>query len=374
MSKAPLTIANIGSEEGSAWASAKALPVLKTVSRLWRRLFEPQRRAFDWLPGDQQLVAWLNTDEALARAEATALPLYGAAPEVVKRVHDKAFVLEIARREALGPPELLACILSLESDALRAPDALEQIDRMLAGWPDWARRKFILKPRFGTSGRGRANGTQGRADTPEIRGSLTRLAKRGGAILEPWLDRIEDLSAQLIVQPDASLVMLGTTRQIVSGSGVYRGNRGAVDSKGRVVSESRWDEALREAAVTVAQAAADEGYRGPAGLDSLSYRGFDDGERFRPLVEWNARFTLGTVAIGLVRQSLPQVKQRLGLEPGGRCPFYFALDAPPAGWPESRDRLLLVPLWESGEALRPALVFGADDDALRHLPSGGPAP
>ncbi len=367
MSQAPQTIANIGSEEGSAWASAKAPPVVKTVSRLWRRLFESERRAFDWLPGDDQLVAWLNTDEALKRAEAAALPLYGAAPEVVKRVHDKAFVLEIAHREALGPPELLACIRSLESDELCSPDAVEHIERMLAGWPDWAQKKFILKPRFGTSGRGRAAGERGRADTPEIRGSLKRLAKRGGAILEPWLDRIEDLSAQLIVQPDASLVLLGTTRQLVSNSGVYRGNRGAVDSKGRVVSESPWDEALREAAVTVARAAADEGYRGPAGLDALSYRGFDGGERFRPLVEWNARFTLGTVAIGLVRQNLPQVKARFGLEPGGRCPFYFALDAPAAGWPQSRDRLLLVPLWESAEALRPALIFGADDDALLHL-------
>ncbi len=321
MSQAPQTFANIGSEEGSAWASAKAPPAVKTVSRLWRRLFEPERRAFDWLPGDDRLVAWLNTDEALERAEAAALPLYGATPEVVQRVHDKAFVLEIARREALGPPELLACIRSLESDELRAPDALEHINQMLAGWPDWAQRKFILKPRFGTSGRGRAAGEQACADTPEIQGSLKRLAKRGGAILEPWLDRIEDLSAQVVVQPDGSLVVLGTTRQLVSDSGVYRGNRGAVDSKGRVVSESPWDEALREATVTVARAAAAAGYRGPAGLDALSYRGFDDGERFRPLVEWNARFTLGTVAIGLVRQNLARLKERFGLEPGGRCPF-----------------------------------------------------
>ena len=386
MSRGPLLLPNLGAEEGGDWRQTLLQPRIAAAARLWRLLFSASARvaegaagvdpkvwpsplaagrdapAFDWLEDVSGCVPWLANRSSREEATAWGLPVAGPPADVVERVHDKAFALLAAEQADLVPRALLGTTRIFDPDELVDADAtLARIEECLSGWPAWTVRRFTLKPRHGTSGRGRVHAIE------QVRAALPRLAARGGAILEPWLDRIEDLSAQLIVQPDASLVMLGTTRQIVSGSGIYRGNRGAVDSKGRVVSESPWDEALREAAVTVARAAADEGYRGPAGLDALSYRGFDGGERFRPLVEWNARFTLGTVAIGLVRQNLPQVKARFGLEPGGRCPFYFALDAPAAGWPQSRDRLLLVPLWESGEALRPALVFGADDDALLHL-------
>jgi hypothetical protein len=78
------------------------------------------------------------------------------------------------------------------------------------------------------------------------------------------------------------------------------------------------------------------------------------------VVELNARITLGSVAIALVRRGLAPIVADRHLGPGDRIGFHFGLDAPPAGWPESTPDVSVVPLWRDGDPLRPALVFGPD--------------
>lgn len=278
---------------------------------------------------NQLAVAWLNTPAAARQAEAGGRALWGAAPEVVRRVHDKAFAHRVAEREGLVPELLRGVVRILEPDELLPESAgLENLQARLDALPAWARERFTLKPRLGSSGRGRVAGEAGRADTPGIRGALARLAERGGALLEPWLERREDLSAQLFVAPDGALRLLGTTRLLLTRAGLYRGQRGLLDSKGRIVSGSRHDEALREAAVTLAAAAAAEGFHGPCGVDAFSFVAGDGAADtvFRPVVELNARFTMGIVAIGLARRQGAAVVRRLGLGPGERCAFQLRLD------------------------------------------------
>jgi hypothetical protein len=184
-------------------------------------------------------------------------------------------------------------------------------------------------------------------------------------VLEPWLERLEDLSALLRVEPGAPPLLLGSARQRLAGSGLYRGHEGWVDARGRVGSGSPNDEALREAAVLLAGAAADAGYAGPCGLDAFAFRAPDGSRAFRPVVELNARFTAGCVALGWVRRALPEAAARLGLEPGGRLAFRFELDAGPA---EPGPGLHRVDLAAEGESLRPALVFARDASSLESRP------
>ena len=161
---------------------------------------------------------------------------------------------------------------------------------------------------------------------------------------------------------------------------------GEVDSRGRVFSGHASDEAVREAAAALAGAAHEAGYFGPAGLDSLLFRMPAEGgaparEVLRPVVEWNARFTLGIVTVGIVRRALPALRAELGLEPGERRAFLFATDLPD-GWEswqaicEARDEALqrVVPLWTQRDTTRPALVVGRDLAALRSLVHSSAAP
>ena len=181
MTGGPFLVANLGAEEERGARTHDAAPV-KSAVRLWRALFDPP--AFDWLPGPDGAAAWLNTEAAAAEVAAAGRELFGAPASVVQRVHDKAFALAVARREALLPACLRDVITRFEPTLLRdGPRAVSEISRRVAAWPDWAQHHFVLKPRFGSSGRGRVAGRDGVADTPAIRGALPRLADRGGALL-----------------------------------------------------------------------------------------------------------------------------------------------------------------------------------------------
>jgi hypothetical protein len=375
---------NVGAEEGEAADGQRAEPWTLAVASLWRRLFAAETRwletsgipaavgaapeeraAFAWLEADAALTAWLNTESALERAEAAGCCLTGASPAVVRRVHDKAFAFETARDEGLLPAELAATIVVFDPDTLRDPDAgVAALARALDAWPAWARERFTLKPRFGSSGRGRAAGREGRADDPALRRSLSRLAERGGAMLEPWLDRSEDLSASLWLDEAGALHLLGTSEQVLAPSGLYRGQRGTVDSKGRVTSGSDRDEALRGAAVAVAGGAARAGFFGPCGLDAFEYLSPSGATAFRPVVEWNARFTLGMVAIGLLKRAHAEIRSVFSPDPEQRLAFYFALDAPAGGWPASDSSLLVLRYAEPDAVVRPALAIALDRATL----------
>jgi hypothetical protein len=380
----PALIANLGAEENGR---AGALPAAALVmARLWSLLFPagagfldpgpgesqwpaslgpvPSTPAFPWLPQDGA-VAWLVTVDAERSAREAGHALFGPPPDVVRRVHDKAFAHRLCRRAGLEPASLRDLVGVLDPVELEDTEAaLRSLQQRLDGWPAWTRGRFALKPRHGSSGRGRVPGSAGAADTPAVRNALPRLARSGGALLEPWLERERDLSVQLHVAPAGGLDLIATLEQRVSPAGVYRGHRGWIDYRGRIVSGSDRDDALLEAACEVARAAAAEGFHGPCGVDAFVFRG-PRGSELRPVVEFNARFTTGTVLAGLIRRALPRIRKRAGLAPGQRLAFAFALEAPAEGWPNEDDaQRIVLPLWQECDPLRPALVIAADPELL----------
>jgi hypothetical protein len=246
---------------------------------------------------------------------------------------------------------------------LHADRIVAEIESHLGRWPSWTDGRFTLKPRIGGCGRGRVAGLQGRADTAELRGALPRLAKQGGAILEPWLQRSEDFSVQFHVSPDGELTLLGVLNQSVSDAGVFRGHFGSLDYRARVDSHSRFADALIGAGAELARGAHARGFHGPCGIDAFSFSG-PNGIELRSAVEFNARFTMGTVLLGLMRRASARLSTTFDLSPGQSRPFHFALDAPCSGWPDSDPTLLVLRLWREDEAMRPALVVARDQETL----------
>lgn len=397
MSERPLLLPNLGAEEGRDWRKTLREPRIATAARLWRWLFAADVRvadeqrpdapiawqqwpaalqssretaAFEWLAGNFGCVPWLADASARADPAGTGLVMPGPAADVVAHVHDKAFAWRAAESAGLVPRSLDGTARILEPSELEHPaSALETLRNVLDSWPAWTGGRFTLKPRLGSSGRGRIDGQAENLDTPSLTGALSRLARCGGAVLEPWLDRVSDLSAQVRVSAADGVLLLGSLQLLTGPSGNYRGHAGEIDSRGRVFSGLPQDEALREAAALVAVEAHNAGFHGPAGLDALVYRETPhDDPILRPCVEWNARFTMGSVVVGLIRRLLPQLRSDLHLGPGERRAFRFSLDAPPAGWESAReaagDGSRLVPLWCPGDPLEPALLFAAQRSKL----------
>jgi len=367
------TIANIGAEEAPGGAARGAAT---TVARLWSLLFprdacalpDGEPRGTDWpeafLPSASEAAyrwirsdaahAWLNTAEARAMAENAGVELAGAAPEVVRAVHDKAFAHHASEQAGLVPRVLRGLVTPLAPDALRdGAAAARQIRERVAAWPDWTRGRFTLKPRLGASGRGRVPGLLDDLDTDVLARALPRLAERGGAMLEPWLERTIDLSAQLYIAPDGTVTLLGTLELLVTPSGVYRGHRARIDHRLRIASGSAHDDSLLEAALILARAAHAAGYHGPCGVDAFA---FAAGDRvvLRPAVELNARFTMGTIVAGLMRRLRPRLRARLPAEPGRLRTLHFGLAPDAAPHSESpTGAAYALPLGLTGETFAP---------------------
>lgn len=363
---------NLGAEDERPLSVVDAA-LAQSLARTWALLFEDveidgvdtlerpawlagaETATLPFLEGARGLMPWLSTSDAEARAKALGLP-YAAGPSALTRlVSDKAWALSVARELSLLPSALASTLHAFSPDELSSRDARALIDERLSTWPDSLRGNFTLKPRFGSSGRGRVKGRGGRLDDAGA-AALSRLARRGGAVLEPWLQRVEDLSAQLLIDESGHVHLLGTTRQLMTPSGVWLGNVTVLDDDGALLSGSAHEEELQRAVLLVGERVAREGFRGPLGLDAFSYREPDGGLSFRALVELNPRFTMGLVTLGLARRAA-----RAGrLLPSQVCAFQArATGAAPSGV----ERLPLP---------QGALDVAADYSALSvTLPAGG---
>ena len=368
------TIANVGAEESP---QGRVPAAAQSVARLWSLLFPRDARslsdgttcdgseldarlgsadaaAFRWIE-DDAAHAWLNTEDARKLAEDAGLPLAGASPEVVRRVHDKAFAHAVAEEAGLLPSALRGLVTPFTPEELGSGEsAVRTIRAHVESWPDWTRGRFTLKPRMGSSGRGRVPGEAASFDDSAIARALPRLAERGGALLEPWLERESDLSAQLHIARDGIVTLLGTLELRVSDSGVYRGHRGWLDHRLRIASGSRHDDGLLEAAMILARAAHAQGYHGPCGVDAFAFFG-PDGVVLRPAVEFNARFTMGTIVAGLLRRARAMLRHSYPTQPGRRRALCFALDPGPE---TSSEAAWQLPLGEGDARLEVGVEIG----------------
>jgi hypothetical protein len=332
----PIFLPNFGAEEGdvaSSWATmsgsaTKAVAggpvpaVAGTFAGLARALRASCEgdRAFGDLDGHDFVVAWLNTPGAAAFATAHGRSLFGSDPAIVAAVHDKAFCVEVVRRHQLLPAAIDALIHIVDAEDV-AVDVLLRLAQTGAPLQGVLHRGFTAKPRHGSSGRGRVDLRRAEA----IAGAVARLRAQGGCIVEPWLLRVEDLAAAWRINDDGSLAFLGSSRAEVSGGGVWRGCTMVIDEHGVAQAPSRWRATLIAQATVVVEEAARRGLRGPCGVDAFVFVDSDGEHRLR-VVELNARFTGGLLAVVLAR----------GRPPGSGWAFV------PAGAPELAPRDAVV--------------------------------
>jgi hypothetical protein len=252
-------------------------------------------RAFAFLGDADVVVAWLNTPAAARFAVAQGRPLHGAPVDVVHRVHDKAFCAAVVEAHKLNPPALDAAIHVFDAKDVDTRRLLALIDEQ-AATNALVHRGLTAKPRHGSSGRGRVDLRRREA----IPGAVARLRTTGGCIVEPWLERVVDLAAAWNVDADGHAALLGTSVAEVSGGGVWKGCVALIDDEGVPRAPSVWQARLVDQSELVVRAAAAQGFRGPCGVDAFVYDAGDGVERLR-LVEFNARFTAGLLAVVLAR-------------------------------------------------------------------------
>jgi len=135
-------------------------------------------------------------------------------------------------------------------------------------------------------------------------------------VVEPWLERVRDFSAQLEMTSDG-LKLCGYTGLINDAKGQFQGNTAAPKFERRIPQEVIGlfsvppDIAMRLHAlydgifVLLEAELRYVGFSGPAGIDAFVYRTPQGDCRLKPVVEINPRYTMGRVTVELMKQVAP---------------------------------------------------------------------
>ena len=202
--------------------------------------------------------------------------------DAVRAVNSRQFSMALEHEWGVGL--LGACLLCQESDVA---DALKELTAHADRW--------VMKAEFGMSARERLLGHGTDLDASAWAWLRKRLAC-GSVVLEPWVEKLDELGVQFDIPPDGDPRLGGITPLLTDPTGVYRGSRFGADP----FLEHEWAEAIgvcRRAAVRLQES----GYFGPAGFDAMRYRAADGSIHVRPLQDINARWTMGRLALGFER-------------------------------------------------------------------------
>lgn len=278
------------------------------------------------LPAAKAVLAWCETPDAAAErvrsgaAEPSAAGgdapladllwcLPAAPPAVVAAVHHRAFHLAVARE--------LGCALP----GARMVTSLGELDAHLAAGGSGA-GGWVVKAPLSAAGRSRHVAATATLADPTARRRVAALFDRHGPLLfEPWLARLDDWGAVVVVSSGVRL--LGLHRLLVDERGRFRGIEVEVGLESPRGLPEPDRERLAAAAEAAGRALARAGYRGPFGIDAFRFRGPRGEPVLQPLGEINARLTFGFVARALAeRLAINRLRLAFGTAvPAGAIPL-----------------------------------------------------
>lgn len=156
--------------------------------------------------------------------------------------------------------------------------------------------KWVVKSPYGFAARDRVLGRGPSLEQPQGRWCQRRLALGETLIFQPWLEVVREYGVVLEISPDGSVEIQGISDLQTNGAGTGTGY-----ILGRPVAPQRLAE-LERIACLVSARLFREGYFGPVGIDALEHSG-----GLHPLLEINARYTMGFIAVAVERSLKPAI-------------------------------------------------------------------
>src|SRR5687767_13629877 len=111
----PEPFANLGAEEGISELPGDSTPVGRLGMHFEAVVRRPPWRSLGDVDG---VVPWLSTIEAATYARERDMRVWGAPPDLVRKLHDKGWAARVARERGLVDDELGAMITVLAPDDL----------------------------------------------------------------------------------------------------------------------------------------------------------------------------------------------------------------------------------------------------------------
>ncbi len=235
-----------------------------------------------------------------------------------------------------------------------------------AGW-----QRAVIKSDFGAAG-----GQQMVVNAAELKGYQRQWLRRtlvesGAVVVEPWLDRVVDLSAQYEIDEDGSICFLGTRRFLSDNRGRFQGVfvheiEAGLDADVRGWLHGGDNDRLPELCARLGgllQARLPAEYRGPVGIDAFVYCDAAQTLRLKPIVEVNPRYTMGRLALVLGEHVLAErtaqwriVRVKDVIDAG-----FTSI----AAWAEDLQQRMPLEMTEGGGRISRGVVFTNDPTTAR---------
>ena len=155
--------------------------------------------------------------------------------------------------------------------------------------------KWVIKSPFGFAARDRVLGRGPSLEGAQAVWAKRRLSKGETLIFQPWLEVIREYGVVMEISASGAYRIHGISDLQTNGAGTGKGYM-----LGRLPSARRTAELERVAGI-VAERLFKEGYKGPVGIDALEHT-----HGLHPLLEINARYTMGFVALAVERSLKPK--------------------------------------------------------------------
>jgi uncharacterized ferritin-like protein (DUF455 family) len=135
-------------------------------------------------------------------------------------------------------------------------------------------------------------------------------------VVEPWLERELDFSVQLEMSDDG-LKLCGYTGLINDAKGQFHGNVAAPGHQKKIPANlialfpeppdiaQRLHALYADIFATLEEELRRVNYHGPVGIDAFAYRDAGEKIRLKPIVEINARYTMGRLTVELMKRVAP---------------------------------------------------------------------
>lgn len=225
---------------------------------------------------------WGWTPSAVAAGERAGATVASIPFDIVARVNSKLWshALEVELGIAQPGAALAASFEELQEAVARAcPNPND---------------KWVVKSPHGFAARDRVLGRGPSLGEPQAKWSRGRMARGETLVFQPWLEVVREYGVVLEIFPDGAFEVQGVSDLQTNGAGTGTGY-----ILGRPPRPERMAE-LKSIASSVSERLFREGYFGPVGIDALEHAG-----GHHPLLEVNARYTMGFVALAVERSLKP---------------------------------------------------------------------
>lgn len=202
--------------------------------------------------------------------------------EIVRRVNSKLWSHSIERD--------LGCDLKGSAVA----ESIDELYEIVAKACPFPNDKWVIKSSFGFAARGRVLGRGPLVQYAQATWAKREFNRSGPLLFQPWVDVTREYGVVMMVDKEGGHQFLGVSDLQTNGAGTGIGYL-----LGRQISPMRRLQLERFAEIVCARLVA-EGYYGPAGFDALEHSG-----GLLPILEINARYTMGFVAVEVERHLCP---------------------------------------------------------------------